>query len=246
VDNKNLNNNLETINNDIKNITISNNILSASNGNACANSENLVFPIDKYDILFTITRNKDFSREGLNNVICKMFTIRGLYLVNLDTLSVLLGNMGIEKLNIFHIEIGKTFTNVRSEATGGGADTIYMEINPEEFINYLNTDSNFLNHNNNSLYILRGGTYLDIKNLFAFIENCNVNVGRGGSQRSHMLSPLDIRLTSYLMAMFNFNYNAIKHYNTFNNIGKYTYLAHKDMSFKSFRKVFPEDTKEPE
>jgi hypothetical protein len=172
-----------------------------------------------------------------------MFTLKELYLVDLDNLSVLLGNMSIDSLNIFHIEIGKTFSSVRSEATEGGADIIYMEINPEEFINYLNTDNNFLSHNNNSLYILRGGTYFDIKNLFAFIENCNVNVGRGGNQRSHMLSPLDIRLTTYLMGMFNFNYKAIKHYNTFNNIGKDTYLSYKDKSFKFFRKV---TSKEPE
>jgi len=28
----------------------------------------------------------------------------------------------------------------------------------------------------------------DIKNLFAFIENCQVNIGRGGSQKAHVLS----------------------------------------------------------
>jgi hypothetical protein len=39
--------------------------------------------------------------------------------------------------------------------------------------------------------------------MFASINNCCVNVGRGGSQKAHMISPIDFRLSCYLMAMFN-------------------------------------------
>ena len=50
-----------------------------------------------------------------------------------------------------------------------------------------------------------------------------------------MLSPLDLRRT-YLMAMFNFNYNLINSLNTFDYISKDKYLSYKDNSFK-FKRI---------
>ncbi len=81
------------------------------------------------------------------------------------------------------------------------------------------------------MYIIRDGNFLDIKNLFATINNCNVNLGRG-SQKSHMLSPLDLRLSNYIMAMFNFNYKLVSYLNTFNEVPKNIYLSSKDTSAK--------------
>jgi hypothetical protein len=53
-------------------------------------------------------------------------------------------------------------------------------------------------------------------------------VGRGGSQKAHALSHLDFRLSSYLMAMFNFDYNLIYSLNSFNFMGKDRYLSYMD------------------
>jgi hypothetical protein len=69
---------------------------------------------------------------------------------------------------------------------------------------------------------------MDIKNLFAKIQNRNVNVGRGGSQKAHALSPLDFRLSTYLMAMFKFDYNLISSLNSFNFMSKDRYLSYMD------------------
>jgi hypothetical protein len=92
--------------------------------------------------------------------------------------------------------------------------------------------SNFLDYNINSMYILRSGNYIDIKNMFTSINGYRVNIGRGGSQKAHMLSPLDFRLSCYMMAMFNFNYKHISHLNTFNSINKDKYLPWSDTIFK--------------
>jgi hypothetical protein len=60
----------------------------------------------------------------------------------------------------------------------------------DKFVDFLNVKSNnFMDYNKDSLYILRGGNFLDIKNLFAAIGDDCVNIGRGGSQKAHMLSP---------------------------------------------------------
>jgi hypothetical protein len=58
---------------------------------------------------------------------------------------------------------------------------------------------------------------LDIKNLVTSLGNCEVNVGRGGSQKSHALSPLDFRLSMYIMIIFKFKYKSISYLNTFND-----------------------------
>ena len=76
----------------------------------------------------------------------------------------------------------------------------------------------------NKKSILRNGNFLDIKNLFDAVNNCQVNLGRGGSQKSHLLSPLDFILSAYLMAMFNFDYKLISSLNTF-NLSKERYLS---------------------
>jgi len=46
------------------------------------------------------------------------------------------------------------------------------------------------------------------------------NLGREGSQKSHVLSNLDFILFSYRMAIFNLNYTLINNLNTFNYLSK--------------------------
>jgi hypothetical protein len=88
--------------------------------------------------------------------------------------------MNIDKLNIFYLEENTRFWSTRSNKH---SDILYTECNFEEFKLYLNNNNNFLNYNSDSLYIIRGRGYSDIKNLFTSIENCKVNIGRGGPPR---------------------------------------------------------------
>lgn len=48
-----------------------------------------------------------------------------------------------------------------------------------------------------------------------------------------MLSPLDFRLSCYLMAMFNFNHELISYLNTFNDITKDRYLSYTERPSKN-------------
>jgi hypothetical protein len=66
-----------------------------------------------------------------------------------------------------------------------------------------------------------------MKSLITKIEDCEVHLGRGSSQKSHILSPLEIRLTSYLMAMLDFDYPRIFKLNMFNFLTKNRYLPTK-------------------
>lgn len=53
-------------------------------------------------------------------------------------------------------------------------------------------------------------------------------MGDGGGQKAHILSPLDFRLSSYLLAMFNFNYLLFNKLNMFNDLSKDRYLSYKE------------------
>lgn len=189
------------------------------------------------DTLLVLTRNNSIYKEKTSNIVSKMVIINDSRSISLDVLSESLYVVGIKELNIFCIDNHLDNKDVNFIETKNHCKIKYAELNTEVFKNYLNADNIFLDNNKNSLYIIRGGNYLDIKNLFAVIENCPTNLGRGGSQKSHMLSPLDLRLSFYLMAMFNFNYKVVNNLNTFNYIGKERYLSWKDNSL-NFRSIF--------
>ncbi len=89
-----------------------------------------------------------------------------------------------------------------------------------------------LRNNKNSLYIIRNSNYYDIKLLINQINNCNVDIVRGGGSKSHIISPMEFRLSTYLMAMFNLNFQKIFELNAFNFLNKERYLPYIDKKSK--------------
>lgn len=196
----------------------------------------------KEDTLFVFTINKSVYKENVFNLISKMVIIGEFKNISLDGLSETLVNMGINKLNIFVIDYEAPLNTINTSRSDKGSEVVYSEFHPSNFVDTLNLNEyNFFDYNKDTIYILRGGNFLNIKNLFKRISNKNVNVGRGGSQKSHVLSPLDFRLSSYLMAMFNFDYKLISSLNTFNYMDKDRYLSWKDSSIKLSSTTFKPD-----
>jgi len=191
-------------------------------------AENFEFTIDVQDTVFILTRNNSIYKNSVNNLASKILVLNELQFINLDVLSENLSVIGIDKLTIFSItpDTNSQFNCFKSNK---GSEVKYIDVASNMFFDYLDNSSLlFLKENKNSLYIVRGGNYLDIKNIFSKIDGNLVNVGRGGSQKAHILSPLDLRLSSYMMAMFNFNYKLINTLNTFNYLSKDRYLSYKD------------------
>jgi hypothetical protein len=207
-------------------------------------NENLEFPIDINDVLFTLTFNPSVYKENVANLISKLAVIKGTHRINLFKLSKILGYMGMKKLFIFYID--DSIENMHTIKKDNGCILTYTEINKEQFITILNSKANFLDYNKYSLYILRNGGFLGIKNLFNNINDYQVNIGRGGSQKAHILSPLDFRLSSYLLAIFNFDYKKLSYINAFDDLEKDRYLSYIDYTskirfiksrFKEFRAI---------
>lgn len=195
-------------------------------------SKNFEFSLDLQDTIFVLTRNNSDYKEGINNLISKMVCIKELNYINLDRYNTILTAFGIEKLNIFSISNNVESNTINSITSSKGSKVVYIEMNCNQFIKFINSEGNFLNYNKNSLYILRDGNFLDIKNLFAVVNGYKINIGRGGSQKSHILSPLDLRLSSYMLAMFNCNYKVLSYLNAFNDLNKNRYLSYTNMYFK--------------
>jgi hypothetical protein len=148
--------------------------------------------------------------------------------IELLEFSKILGGFSINKLNIISINNECKPNTINVIRTNEDSLIMYIEMNFDTFIRFLNMDDHFMEYNKNTLYILRNGDFLDIKNLFSSISGYQCNIGRGGSQKAHILSPLDLRLSSYMMAMFIGNYKELYSLNTFNGLSKDRYLSYMD------------------
>lgn len=191
-------------------------------------SDNFEFSIDVTDLIFVLTRNNSIYPNSINNMISKSIMIKALTNINLDALSLGLTLIKVEKLNIIDISDNCPVNNVNVVKANSNCLLNYIEINPKAFTDMMLLDPDFLEKNKYTLYILRKGSFFNMKALFSKIQGCDVNVCRGASQKSHLLSPLAFRLSSYLMAIFDFNYKDISYLNTFSDIGKDKYLPLSD------------------
>jgi len=152
-----------------------------------------------------------------------MIVVRESTEIDLSDTSALLNSMKINELNIY--SISNTADKSRTYKIKEPSTVNYFEIGVKIFTKHLNDPKiNFLEYNLNSLYILRNANYIEVKQIITKINGYNVNIARGASQKAHILSPLDFRLSCYLMAMFNFNFKNISYLNAFNDLKKNRYL----------------------
>jgi hypothetical protein len=171
-------------------------------------------------------------KKGINPLIAKIATIHKDINFNLLELSRNLRYMNINTLFIFSIHKSVTKTTEVFELEENNFALYYIEISTINFAHHLKNDTpnpilgNFKKYNSKSLYIFRDSNYIDIKNIFKNIEGNETNLGRGGIQKAHMVSPLEYRMFSYLMAISNMDYNIFYSLNMFDFIEKERYLLY--------------------
>lgn len=187
--------------------------------------EDFEFTIDNSDVVFVLTRNNSIYPNSTNNMISKSFMLKDLSYINLELLAEGLTLLKIERLNI--IDINKKCSVNKVNVTKSNSNPLinFIEINNITFVNLMLSDTDFLEKNKHTLYILRDGNFAAIKTLFSKVTDCKVNICKGNSQKSHLLSPLDFRLSNYIMALFNFDYKKICYLNSFSEISKDKYLS---------------------
>lgn len=176
--------------------------------------------------MFGLTVGGNTFKKDVTNLISKTIIVKQEIIISLADLSVCLSNIKIKGLHLIVIDM-KEVDVLEVSVVEGPSKINLVVAGLNRFINdILNSPkANFLDFNKNSLYILKNGDYKDIKNLFVKIEGNHVNVVRGSSQKSHLVSPLELRLSSYMMALCNFDYNYLSSLNKFNDLSKNRYLA---------------------
>lgn len=145
--------------------------------------------------------------------------------IKLAKLLLNLGDMFVNSTFIFSINLREDIMQEIFYIKAGNLSITYIEIGVNHFIEmYTKNPLRFYVLNKKALYILRNGTYFDLNYILSHIGEYGINLGRGGSQKSHIISPLELRFMSYLMAMYNFDFKYILNLNTFNVLPKLRYL----------------------
>lgn len=132
--------------------------------------------------------------------------------------------MGIPKLNIFYI-YKDSIDNVDYFNIIKPSCVSVHKINEKKFIEILeNPNNNFIDFNKYSLYIFNNSNFLNIKRIFSKNGSYNINISKGGGQKAHLVSPLEIRLFSYLLAIFNCQVDTLYNKIAFDRIDKSKFI----------------------
>lgn len=176
--------------------------------------------------MFGLTVNNSRHTKDMVSMVAKTFIVGDTLEVKLQDFSKMLSHMGISKLSVFIID---DFENIKTTSIKEPCLVELIEINKKNFKELLNDPNfNFLGYNKESLYILKNSNFKQVKHLFIKINGHNVNIGRGGSQKSHMISPLELRFNAYIFALCNFSYKYMSSLNVFNYLQKHRYLIYCD------------------
>lgn len=180
--------------------------------------------VNNNDIPFVLTLNNNSKNKELTHLTTKMTVINHPIENSFLNIANLSSSMNIEELFIFSLNLNTIETKVIR--TDFPNKIVYIEMSINSFIEDIlqNEENDFWKHNLNSLYILRDGDYLDLHYVFDTINNRKVQIVRGSSQKSHVVSPIDSRLSCYMLILYNMNYKKFSENNAFNYMSKKRYL----------------------
>jgi len=174
--------------------------------------------------------NNNSKNRDITHLATKMTMLNNTIENDLGYISTISAAMELDRLYIIEITIDNSFECEVYELEQQ-SKVKYIKMGLRFFLeNYLENPNNadFWIHNKNTLYIFKEGNYSDIKGLFTIIQDTQVKLVRGSSQKSHMVSPIDFRLSSYLLILCKMNYKKFNSENSFNVLSKDKYLPTSD------------------
>lgn len=185
--------------------------------------------LNSKDVLFVLTICNNSNEQNNTHLTTKMVSVNSTMKISMSNIAMYSNSLNIDILYIFSIVINETYENEYVELKEP-CNIVYIRVGLRFFLeNYLeNPDMNFWENNKNTLYILRNGNYSDIQKMFTIIQNTKTQIVKGNSQKSHILSPIDFRLSSYMLILCNMNYKKFNYNNSFNIVTKDKYLPLKN------------------
>lgn len=162
----------------------------------------------------------------LTHISTKLVVINNSVENDLENMANIASTLNMRDLNIISIVMSDSFES-KVVQIKSPSNINYIEVGLTPFLeDYLeNPDANFWANNKNTLYILRNGSFVDIQDIVTKIQDRAVRVVRGTSQKSHVISPIELRLSCYLMILFNMDYSKLHAQNSFNILTKDRYLS---------------------
>lgn len=176
-------------------------------------------------MLFLINKNKN-SRNSITHLSTKLVVIKKYIGNDLETISKLASMMNIEQFYIFSIFPDKDLEYQIQEVelpSKVNHITIGLNFFMENILGG-EQDEAFWNLNKSSLYILKDGNYSDLRRIFTSVKGIKTSLVRGSSQKAHLVSPIEFRLSTYLMILSNMDFKKVTRQNAFQNIKKDRYL----------------------
>lgn len=174
--------------------------------------------------------NNNSKNKDITHLATKMTMLNNTIENDLAYISAISAAMQLDRLYIIEISMDNLFECEIYELEQQ-SNVKYIKIGLKFFLeNFLENPNNkdFWVYNKNTLYILKDGNYSDIRELFTIIQDTQVKLVRGSSQKSHMVSPIDFRLSSYLLILCKMNYKKFNSENSFNVLSKDKYLPTSD------------------
>ena len=190
---------------------------------------NYMLKLNNEDLIFLLTINNNSKSKEITHLTTKMAVINDSVENTLSNIAQGSGLMNLDSLNIYYI-IPDENLEFEYLQIDNPSKIVYIEVGIKYFMENVldNPQYDFWKHNKNTLYILKGGNYSYLKDLFTVVQEEKVNIVRGSSQKSHIVSPIDFRLSCYLMILYNMNYNKVASNNSFNLLTKNRYLPSFD------------------
>jgi hypothetical protein len=189
---------------------------------------NLGFDVGPGDFIFVLTKNRNYFGNGLTNLIIKIFFFKENYHINIFELANLLAVLNLRRLNILKIRDNDENKCIYNFLLNEPCKINYLDLNLDAFLKLLafpsEGPSNFLKYNKHSVYILKNMNFSDLKRVLTNVEGCNVDIVKGLSQKTHILSSMECRLSLYITAILNCNYSKIASLNAFNVLSKTRYI----------------------
>lgn len=190
--------------------------------------------ISPNSICTTLSANKYTKIDGIksHHLIAATYNLDRELIIKLDDLIRNIRILNLKKVIIIYIlkctqdEIDKNFQGIIKDT---------LEIHFLSFDSYTDTlnssNFNFNLTNKHCLYIFNDVIWSKV--VLKFKSELDATVSGGRNVKRHMLSPLHLRFSSYILAIFNLNSPESINHNAFNSIDKNIYLPCFDMSNKS-------------
>nr|QWS06187.1 hypothetical protein [Clonostachys rogersoniana] len=178
-------------------------------------------------MLFLINKNKNNNlNHDVTHLSTKLVVIKKYIGNDLESISKLASMMNIDQLYIFSIFPDPNL-EYSIEEVESPSKISHISIGLDYFMETVlggEQPENFWNLNKSSLYILKDGNYSDLKRIFTSVKGLKTTLVKGSSQKSHLVSPIEFRLSTYLMILSNMDFKKVTRQNAFQAIKKDRYL----------------------